>query len=1467
MGVRAMGMRTGWPCSGSGAGWPALLLAVGALAGAPAQAQQAPAGGKPARVALPDFGVVQRSWRAVGGDAYQRIYLGPGGERAAIASTAPLGGPGVLEVLGPQGFAVRQPALEIALPASTQGEPVSFVLAEDGASVRLSTAVRLFARPEGGAAWELLARRVAGELGGETAVHYPGVIEDATLVYEAGAGTLKTALVLQRLPEPLGPAQPQVETVWFEETVLLPQGWTIPGLEAGAALRTEQSLPVFDAQGRERLRLQAPVVYEQRTPKDAPGHFARCFAELRLAKQGVLLWRVGIPAAWLAAPERSYPVVIDPALSRNQPLVVSTDPTQFTISPLPMFWNAVAVSSAGADWDMSIGSAVSWEFPPAADFLVANGNKGTISPTSGEVHIFGSATGPATLEHAGITGVTVGNSASYTWTASHVIHLFEVYVPAGSTGPRQLTVNGPSGLRWALFRPGSTSAWKSVNAADYVFAVGPTARAVDLNESGFWALVVVKDGGPGASGTVTIDWSGQGTPGFDLVATSVSLDAASYPVALQPGDRFTFTREITRIGSQPAGTQIDYAVYLSANTVISTQDYEAYSWQDAGAGRLTLTGTVPANIPPGTYYVGLRVVPVPGEASTSNNTTYDAVTGHQIVIGSQTPQIALSPGQPAQLSHDPTDFTLSPQAGFWNLVAMRSDDWDMTIGSAFSAQSGARVDFLVADGNVGTISSTSGSAYRWSGTGGATLLHAGTPNLIPSASGQLSTAWAAGTFARHFEHLVSTTGPRQVSVSGPAGLRWALFPPANDTNWLRRSLAAHDFAAGTPQTVDFHRTGWWLLVVYKDGAASASGNLDIQIGQPSTPSTFDVAVSSVVLGGSSFPLQVRPGDMVQLTRTIDVSGQLPAGASISYKVYLSTDTTFDASDTQIYSSSSAAQGTFTLSAPVPQSMAPGLYHVGVVVDPIPGEQSATNNTKAEDGGRQVQVVPPPAPLNVAAAGVAVAGGAVSVAPGGSFQVHRTVTVTGTLPGPYTLKLYLSADRQLDPQADILVLSGQGTQTSGSVIETATVPPGTAAGSYHVILAIDPLAGETNTQDNVIATAAPDVTVTGTAPPPQGLTLVQGQPQATPSAQTLPFTFTPQAGAWNVIAVVANDPADDWDIEIGNGLSAELPPACDFVLYDGHQGPVPNTAGEVQLFSGSSGARVEHADVHPTVLGQNAVAPWGTDDVVLVFEVDVQNPASRDVVLSGPSGLRWAVFPPGSAGWWDDRGLASAEFDAGPTPRTVDFLSPGVWALVVFAEAGVNPPAGTVALDFAGSGPGPSGFDLAASAIAVGPAVTLQPGASFAADLTIDNLGAADSPLYVYAIYLSADTTLDPATDIRVFESIAGAPVPAGQSASWRETVTLPQAVPAGTYYVALLVPQLQGDADPGNGVAISAHTITVGQGGSTGGGSTGSGGIRRKSGGGGCAIGPAGAAPGGLPLVLLLGGLLLAARQARRREA
>lgn len=134
--------------------------------------------------------------------------------------------------------------------------------------------------------------------------------------------------------------------------------------------------------------------------------------------------------------------------------------------------------------------------PRPLDFLVANGRL----PTS-------EVAGISTPEGASlqVPALTIDWNApkQVEWSSSEQALLFVVHVPRPST--RQLRVRGPSGVAWALFRPGTDGAWRPRASAAATGVAGGTSHT-KFSEAGVWALVLFQDAPVTPGGPVEISF-------------------------------------------------------------------------------------------------------------------------------------------------------------------------------------------------------------------------------------------------------------------------------------------------------------------------------------------------------------------------------------------------------------------------------------------------------------------------------------------------------------------------------------------------------------------------------------------------------------------------------------------------------------------------------------------------------------------------------------------------------------------------------------------------------------------------------------------------------------------------------------------------------------------------------------------------------------------------------------------------
>jgi hypothetical protein len=758
--VSARGARARGVGTGIAVGVLAAAAAL-ALAAAPALAGGSQAPEKPAPPPAPSLAEMLETWTELPAErtAYRRVFLAPDGKtRRGVVSLGRRWDPRTGADLSPDlraegdAFASEQAGIRIEAPRTAGAAPARLVL-EDGEAVEASTRVRLLHVVKGLARSVEVARPVEGALVGGAAAWYAGIVPAADLLLESRIGGLETSLVLTAPPAGLAAGEPGA--VLFEETYELPAGWTVrgidaaeaagafPGAEAGGAepgfSRIDQRLLLIDALGAVRATIEAPRVFEEGARKEERSRHAPAFAEVRF-ERGVLVYRVGAPAAWLADPARRFPVVFDPlVLAQDTPQTVTQDDT-FTITPKAVFWNAVGVSAATDDFDIAIENANSNEFPPDCDFCLADGNQGPIAVTSGNINLFAASIGSGTAKHATPGSIRADVNAGFPWASTDILSIYEVNVSTASA--RAMVVDGVTGLSWAIFERQPGTSW--IERSDAVagpFAVGSTQQTVNFTTSGYWVLAVFRDGGPGSSGNLTILWPN--APTLNL-ARNAAVTASN--------------------ATLPSGAAVNFTI---------------------------------TNL----------------------------------------------------------------KANFWNGVGLFGNDWDIS-SPASSARGGDTTDFIMADGNAGTISPTTGGMLHFSGNTDGVAEHAAPPDPPSILPGTPTTRpWAANDVLRVNEIFVSAAGSFTMTVSGVTNVTCALFDPRANADWISRSNAALEFPAGVATPVSF-TAGYWALAVFRDSASAPVGttlNID-WTGSAPIPVLTAISPQSVTAGASSFTLVATGSD-------------------------------------------------------------------------------------------------------------------------------------------------------------------------------------------------------------------------------------------------------------------------------------------------------------------------------------------------------------------------------------------------------------------------------------------------------------------------------------------------------------------------------------------------------------------------------------------------------------------------------
>lgn len=166
--------------------------------------------------------------------------------------------------------------------------------------------------------------------------------------------------------------------------------------------------------------------------------------------------------------------------------------TIFDFAPDDTRWNVAGVSST-SDWDLSLDGTNSAAGGDTCDFALANGHLGSLPPRSGSMFRFSGSTS-ARGQWSVAEDLTVGQPLVSAWSSSRILRMYEFNVTAA--GNFDVTVSGDPSLRWRLYAPGNSAAWRPRSSSTLEASGtvnGPTVSGVSLG-TGFHCIVVSRDG-------------------------------------------------------------------------------------------------------------------------------------------------------------------------------------------------------------------------------------------------------------------------------------------------------------------------------------------------------------------------------------------------------------------------------------------------------------------------------------------------------------------------------------------------------------------------------------------------------------------------------------------------------------------------------------------------------------------------------------------------------------------------------------------------------------------------------------------------------------------------------------------------------------------------------------------------------------------------------------------------------------
>ncbi len=293
-------------------------------------------------------------------------------------------------------------------------------------------------------------------------------------------------------------------------------------------------------------------------------------------------------------------------LTDNVPTTI-TDPCQdFRITAVAGRWNVVGISSP-SDWDLVLGSATS--YTGGADFALANGHLGTISPIWGQVNRF-SGSSDGTMEHQDALSLSAtGSNSVDAFAAGEILELREVNLT--STGTYAITVVGDSSISWRFYAPQSDANWVPEASSIASGNGGGGTVNVTVSSTGYHALLLYRNNGPSTDTTTVMS-------NICSVSTSTTLSGFGVATAAGPCAPFTFSPESGRwnavgvasasdwdIGvgtgySRSGGGVTDFVIANGHNGTVTPSNGVSSRFSGADSARLMRSYTVTLNV--GTPY-------------------------------------------------------------------------------------------------------------------------------------------------------------------------------------------------------------------------------------------------------------------------------------------------------------------------------------------------------------------------------------------------------------------------------------------------------------------------------------------------------------------------------------------------------------------------------------------------------------------------------------------------------------------------------------------------------------------------------------------------------------------------------------------------------------------------------------------------------------------------------------------------
>jgi hypothetical protein len=575
-------------------------------------------------------------------------------------------------------------------------------------------------------------------------------------------------------------------------------------------------------------------------------------------------------------------------------------------------------------------------------------------------------------------------------------------------------------------------------------------------------------------------------------------------------------------------------------------------------------------------------------------------------------------------------------------------------------------------------------------------------------------------------------------------------------------------------------TQYYVILYIAAGNEVSTTNQDILIGGP----IFTASTITTVGAPVNIP---QNGGTFQATRAIQNTGTM--AGTCNYDIYISLDATIDATDTQVFSGTTAsiasgATDTATDTCTVPSGLTVGnTYYVGLYIAGPPVSTAATAQT-------DITIVN----FQPIAQTITVIGAPVNILSiGGSFQATRSIQNTGGVAGTVNYDIYLSTDQSYDA-ADISVYSGTTASIAAGATDTATdtctVAAATTPGNYYVLLYL--AAG------NEVSTTNQDVTV---------LAPFNAVAQAI-TVQGAPVTLTQTGGTFQASRQIDNAGGDPGSASYEIFLSANATyDAADTLVFSGTTVQITGGASDIQTDTCTVPAATTPGSYY--VILYISATPDETATAIQDVTINDFNPQATSVAP-----LNTPVRVPASQTFQATRTITNTGTAAGTVNYEI-YLSTDV----NITTADILVFTGTTA-SIAGGGtdtnsvtitvPAATAYDLdyyvglyitsantatstdtvhvlpnfarfdAISVVEASTTVNINENLQVQVD--VDNTGGVAGTAD-YSVYLSADNTIDLAD--RELLQHTSASIAAEGTDSEAVVVTIPGDIPAGTYWVGI----------------------------------------------------------------------------------